>query len=156
MLFFDINVVCTNEQNLEKTAIYPMCEWKIMSKAEINFFIIKMSSIRVVSYRDPPLIFFDDFSFWDISFFFCLRLLLLAYSAYINVSNNDVVMHFRILWSFTKYTTPPPPPTVNIDDLTHSGKQRKKLFIPMAGLYSFYYANQCLLEKCRSMIHLIL
>ena len=106
-------------------------------KGRNQFFFIKMSSIRVVSYRDPPLIFFDDFSFWDISFFFLpAPFLLLAYSAYINVSNNDVVMHFRILWSFTKYTTPPPP-TVNIDDLTHSGKQRKKLFIPMAGLYSF-------------------
>ena len=54
-------------------------------------------------------------------FFLPAPFLLLAYSEYINVSNNDVVMHFRILWSFTKYTTPPP--TVNIDDLTHSGKQ---------------------------------
>ena len=129
-------------------------------KGRNQFFFIKMSSIRVVSYRDPPLIFFDDFSFWDISFLFCLRLLLLAYSAYINVSNNDVVMHFRILWSFTKYT---PPPTVNIDDLTHSGKQRKKLFIPMAGLYSFLLwivltlptnAFFTIFEKSRSMIHL--
>ena len=138
MLFFDINVVCTNEQNLEKTAIYPMCEWKIMSKAEINFFIIKMSSIRVVSYRDPPLIFFDDFSFWDISFFFLpAPFLLLAYSAYINVSNNDVVMHFRILWSFTKYTTPPP--TVNIDDLTHSGKQWKKSYLYLWLVFIVFY-----------------
>ena len=90
-------------------------------------------------------------AFEKFHFFLPAPFLLLAYSEYINVSNNDVVMHFRILWSFTKYTTPPP--TVNIDDLTHSGKQRKKFFfIPMAGLVStfFYYANQCLLEKCRS------
>jgi len=57
---------------------------------------------------------FEKFHFFSACAFF-------AYSEYINVSNNDVVMHFRILWSFTKYTTPPP--TVNIDDLTHSGKQ---------------------------------
>ena len=48
---------------------------------------------------------------------------------YINVSENDVVMHFGILWSFTQIPNTTPP-TVNIDDLTHSGKQAKKLFIP--------------------------
>ena len=99
-------------------------------------------------------------AFEKFHFFLPAPFLLLAYSAYINVSNNDVVMHFRILWSFTKYTTPP---TVNIDDLTHSGKQRKKLFIPMAGLYSFLLwivltlptnAFFTIFEKSRSMIHL--
>ena len=74
-------------------------------------------------------------AFEKFHFFLPTPFLLLTYSEYINVSNNDVVMHFRILWSFTKYTTPP---TVNIDDLTHSGKQRKKFFIPMAGLYIFF------------------
>ena len=111
-----------------------MCDCKIMSKAETNFF---KKNVFL-----PPLIFFYDLmilAFEKFHFFLPAPFLLLAYSEYINVSNNDAVMHFRILWSFTKYTTPPPPPppTVNIDDLTHSGKQRKKLFIPMAGLYSF-------------------
>ena len=108
-----------------------MCDCKIMSKAETNF--LKKNVFL------PPLIFFYDLmilAFEKFHFFLPAPFLLLAYSEYINVSNNDAVMHFRILWSFTKYTTPPPP-TVNIDDLTHSGKQRKKLFIPMAGLYSF-------------------